>query len=252
VRRATIRPARGTSAWTVAAVAEPHAPFGQQFGQRPGEKVAVSGLVPRQVQPAHQPRPVAIRLARQRRLDLERAVAVDHPVRDAHARKDRGRAPPAFQFVLGEEDLQHAAGAVVVGDAGLGSQGLKAGAGVMRHALHPRLVAGEARPGAVAQEGREPAPLRRISARAQPKGRVRPAHPSQRLERHARRRPGAGEARTDAAGIGKARLQRGAIAALEHGHLVAVGGQVPGARDPDHSRANDEHTHPSPAQKVPG
>ena len=62
----------------------------------------------------------------------------------------------AAKFVLGLEDLQHAAAAVIIGDPGLLAQFHQAGLAVMRDALSRRLVDRETFAGAVGDKGGQP------------------------------------------------------------------------------------------------
>ena len=67
--------------------------------------------------------------------------------------------------------------------------------------------------------------------------------PFDRLDRNAGAGPGRGIAGRDLAGIGEAGLQRRAGLAVEHRHLVAGAGQVPGAGHADHAAAQDQDPH---------
>src|ERR1700716_4756570 len=91
-------------------------------------------------------------------LDRDRPLGVDNAVRDAklseHARGAFGRG----ELFLGAKDLQHAARAVIEGDAGVRPQVLETRLAVMGGALHARLVAREALGRAIAQKVEKPSP----------------------------------------------------------------------------------------------
>ena len=96
----------------------------------------------------------------------------------------------------------------------------------MGDALHARLVAREAFGAAVAQEANEPAPLMGIEAWPQDQRRVAGEQPAHNVRRHSRCRPWARKPRTDAAGIGEARLQGRSAPAVDHHDLMAGLGEV--------------------------
>ena len=147
------------------------------------------------------------------------------------------------ELFLGAKDLQHPAGPVIEGDAGLRAQVLETGFAVVGDALHARLVAGEALRCAVAQELEEPSPLIGIEPRTPDNGRVTGEQPARNFRRHSRRRPRARKSGADAAGIGEARLQRRAALAIEHDHVVTGLDEMVGAARPDDARAQDHHAH---------
>jgi hypothetical protein len=147
------------------------------------------------------------------------------------------------KLLLGAEELQHAAGAVVEGDVRVRYELSEARLAVMGDALHARLVARETLGAAVAQEARQPAPLVRIEPRPQHDRRVAREQPACDLERQSRRRPRTGKSRADAAGIGEARFQRRAALAVDNDDLVSGPGEIVGAARSDHARAEHHHAH---------
>ncbi len=164
-------------------------------------------------------------------------------MRHAKLRQHAGRFFGRRDLVVGAKELQHAAGTVVEGDAGLAAQFGEAALAVVRDPLHARFVARKVRRVAVAQEVRQPAPLLEVEPRPQRQGRVLREQPAHHLERHARCGPRSREARTDAARIGEARLEPGPALALDDRDLVAGLGEIIGAGRADHAGAQHHHSH---------
>ena len=201
--------------------------------------MAVAGLVVRQVQAAGQRH----RRFRQGRFDRDGISGIDNAMRDIEGLQDLGGAQSRREFVLGLENLQHAAAAVIVGDPGLLAQLHQAGLAVMRDALHPRLVDGETFAGAVGDEGGQPLPLPKVEAWTQHQRCMLREQPAHDLERHARRGPRAGEPGTDPAGIAEAGFQRRSRSPVDHRHFMAGFGQIVGAGGADHAGAENDDFH---------
>src|SRR5262249_2422681 len=120
---------------------------------------------------------------------------------------------------------------------------LEAGLGVVRDALHARLVACEAFGAAVAQEANEPAPLMRIEAWPQNQWRMAGEQPAHDVRRHSRRRPRTRKPRPDAAGIGETRLQGRSAPAVDHHDLMARLGEIIGRTRSNDAGAEHHHSH---------
>ena len=180
---------------------------------------------------------------RERRFDQFRFAGIDEPMRNVERFQHAGRAAAALKFLVGAKNLQHAASAVVIGDADLLAQRDQARLAVVGDALHARLVVRKALRCAVAQESGKPPPLSEVDSWTQHQRRMAREQPAHDLERHAGRGPRAGEARAHAARVGEARLQRRPRLTIDHGHLVAGLGEVVGAGRADHARAQNHDPH---------
>src|SRR3982074_602514 len=116
-------------------------------------------------------------------LDRDHLLGVDNAVRDAKLSEHARGAFRRGELFLGAKDLQHAARAVIEGDAGVRPQVLETRLAVMGDALHAALVAGEALGSAVAQELEEPSPLIGIEPRTPDDRRVTGEQPARDFPR---------------------------------------------------------------------
>ena len=126
---------------------------------------------------------------------------------------------------------------LVVLDAGGRAQLLQRRAAVERELHDLRDVLARAPRQALGQEAQAPRPLVRIHAQPEEQRRVVPPDPLQDLAGRVGIRPRLGVAHGDLAAVGEGRLEPRLGAALEHGHFMARGGEIPGAGDADHPGA---------------
>jgi hypothetical protein len=132
---------------------------------------------------------------------------------------------------------------VVVRDAGVRAQRPQAVARIEGEVQAlDRVVAGP-RGQALDQELESPAPLPRIGPQPEQQRRVFPSEPLQDLQRCRGIRPRLRVRRGDLPAVGERRLERRARLAVDHRDLVSVLREVPGRRDADDPRAQDEHAH---------
>ncbi len=213
-------------------------------GRQPlGEEKAVAGLVAGQAQAADEL--VAHRC--ERRLVHGAAGRVEQLEVDAATAQHRDVGAGRVELRGGAEQLQRALAAFVVGDAGGAAQFAQAVAAVLGQPHHARLVDLVARGGAVAQHGEGPAQQFEVEVRSDDERAVVHQQPLDRLQRHAGPGPRRRVAGRDLAGVGEARLERDALPALDHGHLVAGTGELVGGGDADHAGSEDQHLHrPAP------
>ena len=204
-----------------------------------GEHVAIAGFVVRQAQAAGQ---TVTRLG-QRGLGDGELVAIEQFVGHAALLQHGDVALHGVELRLRAEQLQRAAGALLVCDAGVSAQLAQAVAAVFGHAHHALLVDRIAVGRAVPQHGRHPAQLEQAAVGADGQRRVLLEHPLHRLERNAGRGPRRGVAGRDLAGIGKAGFLRRAALAVEHRDLGARTGQVISRRGADDTAAQNDHFH---------
>jgi hypothetical protein len=218
---------------------EGDAHLGGALGEACREQVAVAGFIERQAQPTNQ---LVLGLG-EARLGGDAALGVEqfvgHPVLLQYRDISLGRG----QLLLAAEQLQRAALASVVLDAGLVAQLLKALAAVVRQAHHAALVDGVTRCGAVAQHLRHPGPHRRVEPRPYHQGRMLREQPLQCLEGDPRRGPGGRVTGRDLASVGVAGLEGGSWLPVEDRHLVALVGKVVGAGDADDATAQNDYVH---------
>ena len=231
---------------TVDAEAEGDAARRRPLGEPRREQLAVAGLVAGQPQPA-------LELAgdpRQRRLGGDAAGRVEHLERHPEAFQHLDVARRPVDLLVGAEQLQRALAALVISDAGRLAQRPQAVAAVLGDRHHARLVDRIAGRGAVAQHREHPGPHGRVEHRADHQRPVAHRQPLDRLQRHAGPRPWRGIAGRNLAGIGETRLLRRAGLPVDHRHLVAGLGQVPGAGRADDAAAEHQHLH-EPASRRP-
>ena len=133
--------------------------------------------------------------------------------------------------------------ALVVGDAGLGAQGLQTVAAVFGDGHHAALVQRVSARIAIGQHRHAPAPHRGVEQGADDQRAVAHQHPLDGLERHARPGPGRRVAGRDFAGVGETGLERGAALALDEFDRMASARQVVGCTDTDHTTAEHQDFH---------
>ena len=207
--------------------------------QAGGEELAVAGLVVGQAQAAGE---LAGAMG-QRRLGGGEGVAIEQLVGHAALFQHRDVARGGIELGLGAEELQRAAAALLVGDAGVGAQRAQAVAGVLGDAHHAFLVHRVARARAVGEHLRHPAQLEQAAVGADGERGVALEQPLHRLQRNAGRGPGRGVAGRDLAGVGVAGLERGAGLAVDHGDARTALGQIPRGGGADHAAAEYDHVH---------
>ena len=221
----------------VGAVAKDHpGGFGQR-GQVLREDVRVAGLVPRQAQATHE-------LARdigQRRFLCDAAGAVQHGVGHAEPVEHRGVVAGVVGLRLGAEQLQQAALALVVGDAGDAAQVAQPVAAVLRQPHHARLVAGIGLRVAVAEKAGDPVQQLAVGHRPEYQWPVAHHQPEYRLLRGVGSGPRRRQPWRDLPRIGKAGLHPGRRLPVEDRYLMARLREIPGRCDTDDAAAENDH-----------
>ncbi len=220
-------------------VAELHA---ERFGERREarrEQLAVARFVTRQTQAAGE----LVRDGRERRfgvLQLGRRQQFERHVRFAQHRDVLRRA---VELLLRAEQLQRAARAAFVLDAGVGAQRLQAVAAVFGKAHHTALVDRIALGRAVAQHLPHPLELEARAIEADRERRMLFEHPLDGLQRHAGRGPRRRIAGRDLAGIREARLERRAGFPVDHRDLMTGAREVIRACHAHHTAAQNDDSH---------
>ena len=180
---------------------------------------------------------------RQRRLDGEAFVDPDRPANTPQMGHQRQRRQRVLVVARIAEDVEDAAGELVVGDAGGRPHQGELVAAVQRDAQRALDVDGDARPPAVGEEAQAPRPQCRIEAQVEQQRRIVAAQPLERLPRCGGRCPRRGMVGRDLAAVGEAGLQCRARLAVDDHDLRAGAGQEIGGGDADHARAQDHHRH---------
>ena len=217
-----------------------------RVAQDDGKLAAVTDLVLRQVDGASQRR---VRV--QRRFELARLVGADFMKRHAQLAQQR-QARLHQVLVLGAAQQHHVAGGAVEVVGHARGHLVQAVAAVEGQTLHARAVGGvagrlaggvpAAHPGHVGRRQR-PAHAHRGVARQQV---------AQYLDRHAGRGPRRDVAGRHHASVGEAGALGHAGMALEHRHLMAVGGQFVGRGHADDAGAQDGDVHKKEVENGPG
>ena len=140
-------------------------------------------------------------------------------------------------------EVQDAARAVIIVNAGFGAQRLEQRTAVERQAQYPDDVAARARRQAFEQKPHAPAPLREVGAQPEQQRRVFAAQPFEYLRRRGGIGPRLGVAHRNLPAIREARLEPRCRLALDHRYLVARPVQKPCAGDADHAGAEHNHFH---------
>ena len=203
--------------------------------------MAVAGLVVGQAQTAAQ----LVAGAFEGRLGGGQAVAVQQLVGHADLFQHGDVAAGRLQLRLGAEQLQRAARALFIMDAGGRAQFAQAIAAVLGQAQHAFLVDRVALGRTVGQHGRHPFQLEQAAVQADRQRRVLLEQPLDGLHRNAGRGPRRGITGRDLAGVGVAGLLGGRGLAVQHRHFGALAGQVIGGRRADDTAAEDDHMHDS-------
>ena len=183
----------------------------------------------------------------ERWLDAQQLLAADHLAVHTVAGHQFGRLGCRFKRmgvveIVGDTVLQ-----TLVLDAGGGHHLFKGGVAIGAQGdelLHIALKGGVV---AIGQKLQAPGVLAPAGAkrvlRAKQQWRLFAQHPLERLERRLAVGPGFAIAHRDLPGVGKTGFQCGAALALDHGHLVAALGQMPGGADADDAGAQDDDVH---------
>ena len=221
------------------AEAEVHAQAARDLGQAAREQVAVAGLVVRQPQAARE----AVARAGQRGFDACQRIAVEQFVGHAAFLEHRDVALHRVELRLRAEQLQGAAGAVLVLQASLGAQRLQAAAAVLGHPHHAFLVDRIALGRAVAQHLRHPAQLEQRAVGADRQRRMLLEHPLDRLQRNAGRGPGRGVAGRHLARVAEAGFLGRTGLPVEQGDVGARAREVVGRGGADHAAAQNDDFH---------
>ena len=208
-------------------------------GERLRKHVAVAGLILRQPEPADELGP----RSGERRLRGNAAGRIEHLVRYAILLEHRDVACGAVELLLLAKQLQRAAAALVILDAGLGPQRPQAVAAVFGDRNHPALVDGVALCRAVAQQLQPPDPHDGIELRPDHQRAVAHQQPFDGFHRHARPRPGRGIAGRHFAGIGKTGFARGLALTVDDRDLMACARQIIGRGDADDATAENDDFH---------
>src|SRR5688572_2265561 len=185
----------------------------------------------------------AVARATQRRLERQALGGGLHFAPDAKRAHRFRMAGERLEIALVGGELQDAALEVVVADAELRAQGAQAFAAVAGEAGQRAAVALETAREAFEQKAQAPLPLRPVGARAEQQRRILAPQPAQKFRQHGRLGPGLGVAGGDLPAVGERGLQAGGLAPLDDGDLVAGLGEVPGAGDADHARAENDDFH---------
>ena len=179
----------------------------------------------------------------ERRLRGDAAVAIEHLKGHAILLEHRDVVGGAVELGRVAEQLQRAALALVIANAGLAAQRAQAVAAVFGDRDHAALVDRIARRGAVAQHLHQPDPHHGIELGPDHQRTVLHQQPLDRLDRHAGPGPWRGIAGRHLAGIGEAGLQRRLRLTVDDRHLVAGFGEVIGRGDADDAAAENQDFH---------
>ena len=179
----------------------------------------------------------------QRRLRGDAAGAIEHLERHAILLEHRDIVGGMVELGRVAKQLQRAARALVIANAGLAAQRAQAIAAVFGDRDHPPLVDRVTRRGAVAQHLQQPEPHHRIELGPDHQRAVLHQKPLDRLDRHAGAGPWRGIAGRHLAGIGKAGLQRRLRLTVDDRHLMAGFGEVIGRGDADDAAAENQDFH---------
>ncbi len=171
---------------------------------------------------------------------------VEQPEADAAALQDRDVGRTRVELLAGAKELQRAARAFVVGDAGAGPQRPQAIAAVLGQPHHAGLVDLVARGRAVAQHRQAPADHVDVEVGADDERPMPHQQPLDGLQRHAGPGPRRRIAGRHLAGIGEAGFQRRRRLAVDDDDLVAGERELVGRRHADHPAAQHQHLHREP------
>lgn len=176
-------------------------------------------------------------------LDLHGLVGRDHLAFATQCAHLLGGLEGAVELILRRIEVQDALRALVVLEAGVGTQLLQhlAAVGAQAHDLLD--VVPGARRRAFAQELQAPEPLAHVGADAKEQRSVFLAEPLQHLERRARVGPGFGMADGDLPAVGKAGFGGRRGLPVDHGHLVAELLEVVSRSHAEQAGAKNDHTH---------
>ncbi|MCY1520322.1 hypothetical protein D9M68_550970 [compost metagenome] len=221
------------------AEAEVHAQAVRDLGEAAREQVAVAGFVVGQAQAARE----AVARAGQAGFDARQGVAVEQFIGHAAFLEHGDVALHRVELRLRAKELQRAAGAVLVLQAGVGAQLLQAAAAVFGHAHHAFLVDRIALGRAVAQHGGHPAQLEQRAVGADRQRRVLLEHPLDRLQRNARCGPRRRVAGRHLAGVAEARFLGRAGLPVKQGDFGAGAREVVRRGGADHAAAENDDFH---------
>ena len=201
--------------------------------------MAISGLVVGQAQP---PRELVLD-APERGLGACEGIALEQLEGHTAFLEHRDIALDRRHLRIGAEQLQRAATALFVAEAGIGTQFAQHVAAVLRQTHHALLVHRIAFGRAVLQHFGHPLELKEAAIGTDGERRMALEQPLDGLERNAWRGPGGGISGRDLAGVGIAGLERRTRLAVDHRDAGAGAGEEVSRGGADDPAAENDDVH---------